>query len=108
MLVNKSGQDDSNKFQATDQKWSYTELKSDQTKLNLPAYGEVNGLLNPALVEVYGLSSTQGSSTGAGGAGGNTGGDTNTQTYARPGIGFKLPSTDSESSKATLITPGLA
>ncbi len=108
VLVNKSGQDDSNKFQATDQKWSYTELKSDQTKLNLPAYGEVNGLLNPALVEVYGLSSTQGSSTGAGGAGGNTGGDTNTQTYARPGIGFKLPSTDSESSKATLITPGLA
>ncbi len=108
VLVNKSGQDDSNKFQATDQKWSYTELKSDKTKLNLPAYGEVNGLLNPALVEVYGLSSTQGSSTGAGGAGGNTGGDTNTQTYARPGIGFKLPSTDSESSKATLITPGLA
>ena len=94
VLVNKSGQDDSNKFQATDQKWSYTELKSDQTKLNLPAYGEVNGLLNPALVETY-FGTTRTSSTA------------NQNSTTVPGIGFKIPEQNNDS-KATLITPGLA
>ncbi len=93
VLVNRSGSDDSNKFQATDQKWSYTDLKSDQTKLNLPAYGEVNGLLNPALVETYF------GTTRAGGSGSNT--------TSSPGIGFKIPEQNNDS-KAVLITPGLA
>ncbi|ADK87227.1 adhesin [Mycoplasmoides pneumoniae] len=92
VLVNRSGSD-SNKFQATDQKWSYTDLQSDQTKLNLPAYGEVNGLLNPALVETYF------GNTRAGGSGSNT--------TSSPGIGFKIPEQNNDS-KATLITPGLA
>ncbi|ALA32140.1 adhesin P1 [Mycoplasmoides pneumoniae] len=92
VLVNRSGSD-SNKFQATDQKWSYTDLHSDQTKLNLPAYGEVNGLLNPALVETYF------GNTRAGGSGSNT--------TSSPGIGFKIPEQNNDS-KATLITPGLA
>ena len=93
MLVNKSGQDDNSKFKAEDQKWSYTDLQSDQTKLNLPAYGEVNGLLNPALVETYF------GNTRAGGSGSNT--------TSSPGIGFKIPEQNNDS-KAVLITPGLA
>ena len=94
VLVNKSGQDDNSKFNSTDQKWSYTELKSDQTKLNLPAYGEVNGLLNPALVETY-FGTTRTSSTA------------NQNSTTVPGIGFKIPEQNNDS-KATLITPGLA
>ncbi|BAL21776.1 adhesin P1 homolog [Mycoplasmoides pneumoniae] len=77
VLVNKSGENNE-KFQATDQKWSYTELKSDQTKLNLPAYGEVNGLLNPALVETY-FGTTRTSSTA------------NQNSTTVPGIGLKFP-----------------
>ncbi|BFO93541.1 adhesin [Mycoplasmoides pneumoniae] len=93
VLVNKSGENNE-KFQATDQKWSYTELKSDQTKLNLPAYGEVNGLLNPALVETY-FGTTRTSSTA------------NQNSTTVPGIGFKIPEQNNDS-KAVLITPGLA
>ncbi len=93
VLVNKSGENNE-KFQATDQKWSYTELKSDQTKLNLPAYGEVNGLLNPALVENY-FGTTRTSSTA------------NQNSTTVPGIGFKIPEQNNDS-KAVLITPGLA
>ncbi len=91
--MNRSGSD-SNKFQATDQKWSYTDLQSDQTKLNLSAYGEVNGLLNPALVETY-FGTTRTSSTA------------NQNSTTVPGIGFKIPEQNNDS-KATLITPGLA
>ncbi len=94
VLVNKSGQDDNSKFKAEDQKWSYTDLQSDQTKLNLPAYGEVNGLLNPALVETYF------GTTRAGGSG-------NQNSTTVPGIGFKIPEQNNDS-KAVLITPGLA
>ncbi len=94
VLVNKSGQDDNSKFNSTDQKWSYTELKSDQTKLNLPAYGEVNGLLNPALVETY-FGTTLTSSTA------------NQNSTTVPSIGFKIPEQNNDS-KAVLITPGLA
>ncbi len=96
VLVNKSGQDDNSKFKAEDQKWSYTDLQSDQTKLNLPAYGEVNGLLNPALVETY-FGNTRASGSGS-------------NTTSSPGIGFKIPeqSGTNTTSKAVLITPGLA
>ncbi|WP_307755033.1 adhesin [Mycoplasmoides pneumoniae] len=94
VLVNKSGQDDNSKFKAEHQKWKYSDFKSDQTKLNLPAYGEVNGLLNPALVETYF------GTTRAGGSG-------NQNSTTVPGIGFKIPEQNNDS-KAVLITPGLA